>query len=84
MKWKNGKKIIICKKKTTYKTNIMKKKKDYSEIFGLVIALIASLYLGISTGKAAIEEQKGLAVIALAFLGIAVVVTVEIVKYARR
>jgi len=62
----------------------MKKKKDYSEIFGLVIALIASLYLGISTGKAAIEEQKGLAVIALAFLGIAVVVTVEIVKYARR
>ena len=59
-------------------------KKDYSEIIGLIIALIASLFLGFSTGKAALLEQRGLAVIALAFLGIAVVVVVEIIKYAKR
>lgn len=61
-----------------------KAKKDYSEIFGLIIVLIASIYLAYSTCRVAFTEARGLIVITLAFIGIGVISGVRLSKELRK
>ena len=60
------------------------KNKDLSKIPGLVIAIIASAYLGTSTLIAGIKYEAGLFVISLAFAGIFAFSVVDIVKELRK
>ncbi len=60
------------------------KNKDLSKIAGLVIAIIASAYLGTSTLIAAFRYETGLFIISLAFAGIFTFSVVDIVKELRK
>ena len=62
----------------------MKNKKDYSTIAGYAVILLGSIYLAFTTARAAIVDNKGLFIIALAFVGIAAIAVMDIIREVRK